>query len=551
MNMKQMELKTKIIGMTVILLGLMILSAGFGIRKLNRIGGTVKGIAQYYIPLNRLVTEMTNAQLEQAHWLERGGRYAQLANGGERAAAKTFEVAIEKFDAFSAVFHEKWKAGEALAEQAATSAKSEKRATEFEKIRAHLEALETHHEVYEDQVRQVFERFQQEKAGEAETLIKQVEAEEDRLTDEIRTILQEIKSLTGAASLQAGEDEQMAQRWTTIILVISVLFGMLTSWVITRKITASMDRVIEGLAEGSVQVVSAAREAASSSHALSEGASQQAAAIQETSSSLEELSAMTRQNASNAAQAKSSQTEAYSSLQVAGESMKATTDAMSRIRMSGEEIGKIIKSIDEIAFQTNLLALNAAVEAARAGEAGAGFAVVADEVRNLAMRAAEASRNTQGLIRKTVDEIGSGSALLEKTREAFGITEQHNKTVSGLVDEIAIASGQQAEGIAQITKAVSEMETVIHQNAAHSEQSSAASEELNAQAEQLKEYADELLCAGKGVCEPDERILMGTDAVKGPVRPRPEPGRSEKQAPAAVSHSEVSPENLIPFDDDF
>ncbi len=173
--------------------------------------------------------------------------------------------------------------------------------------------------------------------------------------------------------------------------------------------------------------------------------------------------------------------------------MKELTRSMTEITSASEETGKIIKTIDEIAFQTNLLALNAAVEAARAGEAGAGFAVVADEVRNLALRAAEAAKNTANLIEGTIKKIKNGSDIVGKSNEAFEKVAGGSKKVGELVGEIAAASQEQAQGIEQINKAIAEMDRAVQQNAASAEESASASEEMNAHAEQMQHFVLELV----------------------------------------------------------
>ncbi|MGB9697821.1 MAG: cache domain-containing protein [Thermodesulfobacteriota bacterium] len=199
----------------------------------------------------------------------------------------------------------------------------------------------------------------------------------------------------------------------TVIAV--TIGGLFLAYLVARFISRSINRVAQGLTEGAEQVASASGQVSSASQILAEGASEQAAGIQETSSSIEEMSSMTRKNAENANQANILVMETSRAVEEANQSMKELTQSMSEISSASEETGKIIKTIDEIAFQTNLLALNAAVEAARAGEAGAGFAVVADEVRNLAMRAAEAAKNTANLIEGTVKKVRNGSEILAKT----------------------------------------------------------------------------------------------------------------------------------------
>ena len=166
--------------------------------------------------------------------------------------------------------------------------------------------------------------------------------------------------------------------------------------------------------------------------------------------------------------------------------MDVNFEQVSRLKVRSDEIGIVIQTIEDIADQTNLLALNAAVEAARAGEAGAGFAVVADEVRNLAMRAAEAAKNTSDLIEGTVLKISDGSELVTRTNEAFSEVTDSSTKVGELVSEISAASSEQAQGIEQVNTAVADMDKVTQQNAANAEESASASEEMSAQAEEIK-----------------------------------------------------------------
>lgn len=201
---------------------------------------------------------------------------------------------------------------------------------------------------------------------------------------------------------------------------------------------------------------------------------------------------MTKQNADNANQARTMMREANQIVEKVTRHMTDLTGAIGAITKSSEETGKIIKTIDEIAFQTNLLALNAAVEAARAGEAGAGFAVVADEVRNLAMRASDAAKNTSNLIESTIKAVRNGNELTSATQQAFSDNAEISRKIGQLVDEIATASEEQAQGISQVAKAVQEIDKVTQATAANAEESAAASEELSAQAEQMMGYVKDL-----------------------------------------------------------
>jgi methyl-accepting chemotaxis protein len=317
--------------------------------------------------------------------------------------------------------------------------------------------------------------------------------------------------------------------WASV--VAALLLGGLLSFFITRSILKHIKRAVAGLKLSSEQVASASAQVSSSSQSLAEGASEQAASLEETSSSLEEMAAMTRQNADNAVQAKGMMTEAYGIVEKVGRHMEEMSRAIEAITRSSEETGKIIRTIDEIAFQTNLLALNAAVEAARAGEAGAGFAVVADEVRNLAQRAAEAAKSTSGLIEGIIRSVREGRELTLATQEAFRENVEIAGKVSALVEEIAAASEEQARGIEQISRAVSQMDKVVQQVASSAEEGASAAEELQAQAQGMRLLVGELvaLVEGRGgVEEGGGRVVSSSsskevvDKGNGRRRPRPE-----------------------------
>ena len=253
---------------------------------------------------------------------------------------------------------------------------------------------------------------------------------------------------------------------------------------------SNLSRAVGNVKTGAGAIASASAQVAAGTLDLSSRTEQQASALEETASATEELSSTVQQNADNAVQANELAGEARRMAQNGGDIVGQMVSTMAEINQSAKKIVDIISVIDGIAFQTNILALNAAVEAARAGEQGRGFAVVAGEVRSLAGRSAEAAREVQALITDAVSKAEMGNAQAAQAGTSMQEIVSGIQRVAGIVDEIALASREQASGLAQINQAVSHLDGVTQQNAALVEQSSAAAAALQQQAHHLAEVAD-------------------------------------------------------------
>ena len=245
--------------------------------------------------------------------------------------------------------------------------------------------------------------------------------------------------------------------------------------------------MVGGIQIAGEQIASGAGQVADASQALSQGATESAASLEEVTASKNEMAGQVRASAENASMANQLSSESQHAAEVGDKQMAEMVSAMEEINQAGQNISKIIKVIDEIAFQTNLLALNAAVEAARAGQHGKGFAVVAEEVRNLAARSAKAAEETAELIEGSVALTDRGAQMAQQTADGLKNIMSGTTKVSDLLEEIAAAANEQAQGISQVTTGLSQIDQVTQQNTASAEESAAASEELSGQAAQMLE----------------------------------------------------------------
>jgi len=348
--------------------------------------------------------------------------------------------------------------------------------------------------------RTVAEKFQTElRGGDFEkamaTLDQQVAPSQLKIESALKALSEQYFSLSQGAG--AATIELMAKTERFGIVGSSILGGLTVLCLVvtiasTRAIARRLRETNHALSASTSIVQDNASLVAGSSHALADGSSSQAASLEETSASLEELSSMTKRNAESAQQAKESASQARISADAGAGHMHAMATAMSAIKASSDDIAKIIKTIDEIAFQTNILALNAAVEAARAGEQGRGFAVVADEVRSLAQRTQESTQEIGELIATPVAKSQQGAQISAEVASSFETIQQQIRSLDTLVGEIATASHEQTQGISQVTTAVSQMDQITQTNAASAEETAAASQELNNQAAVLSEAVSSL-----------------------------------------------------------
>ena len=336
--------------------------------------------------------------------------------------------------------------------------------------------------------RQQYNAAEQEKKSLVETFDRKAHSVASALKSLEGGIEDQIDELLGENSKFVG----VVNRYLLVAGSIAVVFCLLLGWFLSKSITKPIQITIRKLIKSSESTGQGSKQISSASIELAEGASEQASAIEETSASLEQINAMAQQNTTSAQQATALSKETNDATNAGLTTMSEMQYSIEKVRESAQESSRIISTIDEIAFQTNLLALNAAVEAARAGEAGQGFAVVADEVRNLAQRAAEAASNTAELLEGSLKNTEQSVEIVGKMADEIENIGSRASKVNELVEEIALASNEQSEGINQLSAAISQIDQVTQGNAANAEETSSSAEHLQNQSDRLLEIVDTL-----------------------------------------------------------
>lgn len=298
-------------------------------------------------------------------------------------------------------------------------------------------------------------------------------------------------------AVRAELDRSATRRavWQTVIyaLVFAGIGGLcVVSLTLLRRATSRLRRAASDLASAAAEVASASHQISTSSQSLATSSSDQAASLDRTASSSAQVTAMTSDNSKHAHSAAKRMATAVSAVKEANSRLNDLTESMKRINTSGQQIGRIMRVVDDISFQTNILALNAAVEAARAGEAGLGFAVVADEVRSLAQRCAQAARETAALVEDSLQSAADGDRKVGEVNEAVSRITQVSTEASALVGQLSEGSDNQARSMGEIAQTISMLRQLTQDTASQSEETSSSAQELAAQSNTLRDIASGL-----------------------------------------------------------
>lgn len=364
--------------------------------------------------------------------------------------------------------------------------------------------------------------------------------------------------------LQAQDKQQKAEEAAAFLNDLSHVLERLAACDLTARIaghdnddytqitqalnhaTATLDQALCQVAVSTEQVASASDQIGSGSQALAQGASEQASTLEEISSSLKELASMSQNNAAIAQEGRALADSARHSADQGTANMQRLSQAIDAIKVASDETAKIVKTIDAIAFQTNLLALNAAVEAARAGDAGKGFAVVADEVRSLALRSAEAAKNTAQRIDEAVQKANDGVAVNHEVLKNLHDIANQVRRVNEMMGDVAAASDQQQRGVTQLNTAVAQLNQVTQQTAANAEESASTAEELSSQATEMQHLVETFQLSQKAKTR---RTAHRGATVRMPGTPVSVPMASAVPSHQGSQAGQIA-EDAIPFDDD-
>jgi methyl-accepting chemotaxis protein len=427
----------------------------------------------------------------------------------EQYKARHDPAVLPELEKAAATMHGDLKDTQGELTEALADATAEERAN-FTRLEGEVKEIAESFDRYEKQVNAYIEEAKRDKS-----LVVKPKSDLEREEDAVRTSLSALLADERATAIEdtqgVSHRAHAVLNTNTAIAVGSLVIGLSFALLLSRKLIRDLTQIGQVILNSATQSRAAADIVSSAAQQLGQAVSEQAASIEETSAAVAEITSMSQKNAESARLATDAGAKARTATAEGDAAMVQMTDVVKSIESSSAETAKIVRTIDEIAFQTNLLALNAAVEAARAGEAGKGFAVVAEEVRNLAMRAAEAAKQTSSLIGTSVERAKSGVEMSTRVATSFKQVQSITATMTASIGEVAAASSEQSTGLSQISTAMSQMDSVTQSNAASAEESAAASEELAAQAAELTVAArqlNQLIGGGAGDASSNEAPIV-------------------------------------------
>ena len=520
---KKMKLITKVAGLVVMMLAVSIILVSLGVFSMKKTGDDLRDISKTDIPLLSAITQITLIQLKQSIWFERSLMAAETQEWEEfeKAESELVKLINNVFDQFKV-------ADDLLTNLIAAKTDEQETQNKYLKLQQELNLNQSNYQDFSDGTRELLPLLLNGDIRLDDIDLPVVKQQVEDLSIALQKLTEKINSSTTSTANAATWRGASATDTMVIVTIVALIMALFLAVWILRSIgtqlggdPAALEKIAESLANGDLalnrnesktgvfgsinatvnklkEIISGIKLAANEVHVTAEQVSQgninlsqrtqeQASSLEEVASSMEQMTGTINQNAQNAELTNELAQAATKQAKSGADVIKNTVDAMQKIDNSSKKIAEIIHVIDDIAFQTNLLALNAAVEAARAGEHGRGFAVVATEVRNLAGKSATAATEIKTLITDSLEKVKEGVKLADESGSTLSEIVDSVQKASMMATEIATASHEQSEGIAQVNKALMQMDDMTQQNASLVEEAAAASEAMGAQAQELSD----------------------------------------------------------------